>query len=394
MKRYIRKLFCILSAAVMVVSLTACKDGPKAGDTSIIDVTYIYEDEPTDNTSSQPDDTVSDISSIDNSYVGTDNVQYPNTSYDSSYNNYGSVDSPSSSNQQTSSYDDESEKKKMYVDWNQGGKLLQVVQRYSSSKDFVMVMRPTGGNKIFNIAPPKIIKDSNAGISKNIAAAEDMARYMSDSDWIGPHYVNGNWAGGTHYNNASTGYTDEITVKIDGKTVKENTTLYADKLEVSWKNYIYSPGTQRAVIAEQPTLTFDGTVWNVKVDIEFIEDVTWQWYYGMQCVYGPWNGTVSYNGGTPIDITDSNAQTKADSKMCDTMLLRKGNDCLEMRLDRSYGIGDGRYLKDTDEGARTQSWGVAVNGKAYFMLVPPNSNYKIKAGEKVGWRGQYRFYYE
>ena len=85
--------------------------------------------------------------------------------------------------------------KLMYVNYNEASNELEVVQKYSDTEDFVMVMKPLLPNKIFNIAPPKTIKNTSSDISDDISAAALMVG-MAESDWIGPYFDGSYWYGG------------------------------------------------------------------------------------------------------------------------------------------------------------------------------------------------------
>lgn len=299
---------------------------------------------------------------------------------------------------------------KMYVSWDSKTKLLQVAQKYSMFYDFVMVLKPLGPNSIFNIAPPKRIYngDTNRAVSSLLGAAPIVQ--MAESDWFGPHVVNSvsfpipgfsQFTGGTHGASGSedaskgpSGRSDNIALKLDGKPVAGDYEGYSDKLEITWDTYVQALNTlsiQREVLVEHHTMNFDGKIWNFHTEIEFLEEVKWRIYYGAQCVYGPWCERVTYSDGSSYSITGNNAATQSANKLCDTILLNKGNEYLEMYLDSSYGIGDRRYLAGDASGAFTAAYGSATNGKAYFNLVN-GKDWTMEKGQKVSYRGHYRFF--
>ena len=298
----------------------------------------------------------------------------------------------------------------MYVSWETDKKLMQVVQNYSDTEDFVMVMKPTGINNIFNIAPPKTIANTADTISNQVSSATLMAA-MSESDWFGPHIVNeaaagypgwGQFTGGTHGSNGNetgdpTGYSDNIVVKVNGEAATGNVTAYATQLEITWDTYVQAHNRTAAnmdayLLVEHHTMRFDGVTWHVETDIEFKLDALWRTHYGMQCVYGPWNSTISYDSGAAKDISGGNASTSSGSMLTEYMLLNEGGDYLEMYLDNSYGIGDRRYVA-SGNGAFTAAYGSAENGKAYFTLASTTTNgWEVEAGTVASYRGHYRFY--
>ena len=91
------------------------------------------------------------------------------------------------------------------------------------------------------------------------------------------------------------------------------------------------------------------------------------------------------------DITDGDAATESNTRLCDTMLLAKGEHRLEMKLDRTTGLGKGEYVDPDRKGAFTAAYGSAESGKAYFNLISTNG-VTIPAGSETEWRGTYRFY--
>ena len=295
----------------------------------------------------------------------------------------------------------------MYVNWE--NEELKVVQKYSSEKDFVMVMKKLGGNNIFNIASPLAIKNTGKNVSSDIASAVVMDN-LGTSDWFGPHKVyakqdkngdnTGAWTytGGAHnYNNNAnygetgvTGRTANIVVKADGNEVQSGFSDYADSLVVTWDNYIQAfntmkaDGTGREVLVEHHTVTFDGITWYTETEIEFLENVGWSEYYGNQCVVNSiWNERIKYGSQNWQSMS---ADTKASEEKCERMILNGDNDYLEMYLDSSYGLGDRSYL-GADVSAYHKHYG---NDKAYFNLV--DGDYQMTAGTKVAYRGYYRFF--
>ena len=297
----------------------------------------------------------------------------------------------------------------MYVDWDAEKEVLQVVQKYSSVEDFVMVLKRTGPNAIFNIAPPKVIAGASGKVSSNIAEAQEKLA-MAESDWFGAHIVNATsssvhshnqFTGGTHGASGSwdaskgpSGRSDNIRLTVDGKITKDSLHCYASSLEIAWDTYVQAMNTLEVgieVLVEHHTMTFDGVIWQVHTEIEFLQDVKWRCYYGMQCVYGIWADTIRYDNEATQSIMQGEVSTKSGNKKCETITMKKGVDCLEMYLDSSYGIGNRMFVQGADFGAFSHGYGSTVNGKAYFLLVSGN-DWDIAKGDKVGYRGHYRFF--
>lgn len=286
---------------------------------------------------------------------------------------------------------------------------IQTVFKYSPTQDFVMVLEKRGPNKIFNVGTPRAIANKQPKVSSNLDSAGYLYANLGVSDWFGPHVVNalsnadgdrkwGEFTGGSHsyLNNESsgssaTGRTDSIRLMVDGKQY-DSFSGYAERLDIYWDNYIQAANTKkkdgsgREVLIEHYHMSFDGRVWNVECDIEFLENVMWSRYYGMQCVYADWNQSIRYGGEDWIPL---DSDTDAPDKMCDTMVLKRGNHYLEMYMDNSYGLGDRAYVSNNLPGAFSRDYG---NGKAYFQLVNGMEK-RMEAGTTVSYRGYYRFYY-
>ena len=171
--------------------------------------------------------------------------------------------------------------KLMYVNYNEASNELEVVQKYSDTEDFVMVMKPLLPNKIFNIAPPKTIKNTSSDISDDISAAALMVG-MAESDWIGPYFDGSYWYGGTHdHDGNASGRSDNIVLKLDGTVVLGNADTYAESLQISWTNHIYKLGTKEEYFTENITAAFDGEIWSFCDKISFLNDTYLKNYYGL-----------------------------------------------------------------------------------------------------------------
>ena len=296
------------------------------------------------------------------------------------------------------------------------GPKVQVVTKYNSSYDMVMVLRSLGGNNIFNIATPLKIANTSDKVSNDLASASYLIDTLGGSDWFGPHKVyavnnadgdkqgSGGYTGGSHnYNNnenpadaPATGRSTNVRVVVDGVTHSSSFEGYANYVDIYWDTYVQAGNTMKAdgsgreVLVEHHHMTYDGTTWLTDTEIEFLEDVKWVEYYSMQCVNGNnWNGEIKYENGEWISITDSDSNS--NYKFTDTMTMRKNGHYLEMYMDNSYDLGDRRLIdSNTASGAFSRIY--SGFGKSYFYLVNSNNTY-MKQGQTVSYRGHYRFYY-
>lgn len=297
-------------------------------------------------------------------------------------------------------YVDEVESNKesiMYVDYTAASNEFYVVQNYSAAENMVMQLKPTGINKLLNIAPPKFIANNSSKLSADVTSAYERsgAEDTSESDWLGPHFIDYTWFGGTHGTNGEGGYPtafmDNVQIKLNGKSVDaaENIASYAASLTVKWDVYAGATNKEDCYVIEHHTMRFDGRTWHVETELEFNKDCTWNAYYGIQAVCGPFTGVISYDGGEEISLEGSSGySTTSGNADTHNVLMHKNSDYLNMYLDTGYGLGK-RELCDGSDGAFTVTYNAAKNGKAYFRLV---SNAAVKKGDKAALKGSYTFY--
>lgn len=300
----------------------------------------------------------------------------------------------------------------MYI--KRQGDHIQVVQKYSPTKDFVMVLRKMGGNAIFNISNPRAIYNTGSSVSHDLDSSVSFGSDTGESDWFGPHIVAAvknrdgdrqanEFTGGAHNydgnadpsDSTATGRSDNIRLMVDGKET-ENFAGYARQMVLSWDTYVQASNTKKAdgsgreVLVEHHTLMFDGVTWNTEVEIAFLEDVVWSTFYGLQTINFCWNQDIRYDNGAWEPLGSA---TEALSKTCSLITVRNGADHLEMGLDNTYGIGNREYLYGSKTaGAFTRVYGPG-NSKSYFNLVD-GRGWRISGGTTVHFRGHYRFYYK
>lgn len=269
-----------------------------------------------------------------------------------------------------------------------------------------MVMKPIGVNNIFNVAPPKVIADTADTISSDVSSATMLAQ-MTESDWFSPHYVTGyTYTGGTHnYTDTTgaypTGRTSVIEVLVNGQAVNGDYVGSASLVKVNWDNELYLPSTcaedePTVMMVEHYTAWSEGVMWHVECEIEFLIDASWMRYHGMSSVYGAWNGTLTYDGEEPIDIsghTSNGDGTSTTNRTNSSILLKEGAHVLKMYVDNMYGLGNRELVAEGNVTALTAVYNSgAENGKAYFSLV--NGNATVSAGDVFTYRGYYHFYSE
>lgn len=281
--------------------------------------------------------------------------------------------------------------------------------RYSLSSTDLDVRHPYGNGEmsvIFGKRGPNSLPDFkyiNNG-SKNL--------YSNATDWHGPFIVAADanadgdqpdhryFTGGNHnYNNAggmdASATARNLSLKFfaDGGEIADGDTGFASVIEIVWVNRVQAYNTTKAngagreVLEERHRLTFDGTEWKSYVEIEPLEDVHMQTYYGFQATSDTGNWPiVQFIGGAnrkKFTITDY-VQSAPDSagRRSNKLVAHSDTDLLEIEVDRSFDMGAGTAVQPTTHGWRT------ANNKLYSYLVDDKD---MSAGDVYGAVGYWRF---
>lgn len=283
---------------------------------------------------------------------------------------------------------------------------VQIRSKYSESQDIEVTWSKKGANNLFDYQSTSFLENSDEQVSNKKLSN---LFHLSSTDTLGPHRllainnVDGDYAGDTHfsggnhaYDGGSTGSptarTENLQVFVDGELVT-NFSGYADNIKITWENYVQASNTKKAsgegreVIKESYTLEFDGTRYNVKNNIEFLEDVYWEAYYGLQFSYDEkWNGTITYFDDVEESYPTSD-NSKSDSLYTNRIVLSNGSDAVELGLEVEKGIGNKNLVNTQPNGA----FNIAKSNKAYFWLV---DGVKMSQGDIVEFSGYYQFYYQ
>ena len=290
-------------------------------------------------------------------------------------------------------------------------KEINVVSNYNDKFDFVMVLKKMGNNDIFNIYSPYVVDNVGDKPNNNLEGKTlFMGANLGVTDWFGPYIVSADnnkdgdrkmneFTGGNHdYLNGSggsaTGRTESVTLKVNGKEVDGDYEGYADEIDIYWTNYIQANNTKkedgsgREVLKEMYHINYKGdNEWHVDQQIEFLEDVTIQTYYGMQAVNTAWNEKVRFGDG---EWLDGDTTVQSDSESENKITLCKSENYLELDLDTTYGLGKREHMQSLGKTAFVSSYG-KNNSKTYYFIV--QGQQKFSAGTIDGWKGTNKFYY-
>lgn len=274
---------------------------------------------------------------------------------------------------------------------------------YNNNKDISFLLECDGGNNFFDFKRISLIANDSKIVTKNFEGYENL--FMGTTDWFAPYVMralnnangdmisSGHFTGGNHcYTNGSsggtpTGRTISVRAFVDGKQV--NGTGYCNTIRIEWANRVQAYNTKKAdgsgreVLEERHTLIFDGEKWSTYSELEPLEDIVIERYYGLQCsgtstIYknirfigcekrGLFSGTKSSYSGQP-----------------DTIGLEGFGDDhkIIMEIDPTYDLGKREFIGD-NAGVFVESY-----GKAYNQLI---LNKQLNQGDIYRYRGSYIF---
>lgn len=295
--------------------------------------------------------------------------------------------------------------KNMYVKI-ENDKIL-VSSNYNNEIDIILMLSKHGKNSIFNVFNLYKVSDIGELPNDDFSSKKLFLSDISVSDWFGPYIVSaknnadgdrilGEFTGGNHdYLNGSggttTARTNEIVFKVNNKIVNSYDG-YVEYLDIYWTNYVQAyntkkkDGSGREVLKESFHLSYTGNnIWNIEVEIEFLEDVLVNRYYGLQAVNSNWNQSIMF--GADDKWQSITKDIKSNRKEEDAIILKRNNDQLKITIDNSYGLGKREYL-DNDYGAFINVY--PAGSKSYFYLI---KDQEFNKGDIVSYRGTYEFSY-
>lgn len=262
------------------------------------------------------------------------------------------------------------------INWNDGNNKM------------MLVFKPCGVNNLPQIKDLyknniKILDGNTDFISPFIVAG--------DSQFAGDKTESFEFTGGYHgYNGDGTG--TPTARNISYKVVDDN-----NKCKIIVINNIQGfntkkiDGTGKEILQEEIIYTI--TPCKIKVDVK-ITALEWcriSTYMGLQAQNHPWEDRIlicddeTHKQWMNLKQQNINCGNKTQSS-CNKMILNKGNDYLEMKIDSSYGLGKLKYVSDTSP----LMWCADYN-KTYFNLVK-DKDLTLTKNDVICWSGEYKIY--
>lgn len=298
------------------------------------------------------------------------------------------------------------ETRPIYVRKN--GNSISIRNKYNDEHDIEVQWAVRGSNNLFDYQSTSLIENTEATVSKGGGLTQV---HTTSTDTFGPHRIlalnniDGDYTGETHFTGGNhsydgntggtaTGRTENINLIVDGEE-ERNFSGYADEIQIIWDNFIQASntkledGTGREVAKETYSLTFNGEEYIVDYEIEFLEDVFWERYYGLQFSYrDSWNETIVYENADTEDLTYPISEySTSGSQNTEKITLSDGVNYIDITLDNEVGLGTRDYLTNTEWGA----FNIANNNKIYYYLV---DGVNMTAGEIANYKGTLKFYSE
>jgi hypothetical protein len=280
---------------------------------------------------------------------------------------------------------------------------LKVASHYNSEQDLLVTMNLGRGNGLFDFASFKLMP-RDMDIVSGEALAETLL--INGTDYHAPFVVratenadgddigNSTFTGGNHqYNNQGSGSTPtaravSLRFFVDGRETASGSG-YANKIEIRWTNNVQGYNTRKAdgsgreILQERHRLIFDGIKWDEVIELEPLEQIFMNIWYGLQFVYSA-GGNALYPNQRYIGAADRSLHTlessNCGSKNADGIVAFGDKHRIEMMIDTSVDLGKREFTGET--GALCSS------NKAYMFII----DYKqMEAGNVYRLQGSYQF---
>lgn len=285
------------------------------------------------------------------------------------------------------------------VQYHLDNSTLRVASPYTADKDLLVTMNLGRGNGLFDFASFKLIP-RGMDIEQGEAFAETIM--SNGTDWHAPFIVkatnnadgddvgNSYFTGGNHqYNNQGSGSTAtarslSLRFFVDGREVVSEKG-YANKIEIRWVNNVQGyntrkvDGTGREILQERHRLIFDGCEWSETIELEPLEQVFIERWYGLQFVRTPLYPNYRYIGAEDRTLHQGDS-SDCGGKDADGIIAYGDEHRIEMTIDTSVDLGKRELTGET--GA------LCSNGKAYMFIIDWK---QMEAGEVYRLCGGYKF---
>ena len=251
-----------------------------------------------------------------------------------------------------------------------------------------LVFKPCGVNNL-----PQIKDLYKNGIKMLDGNTDFISPFIvaGDSQFAGDKTESFEFTGGYHgYNGDGTG--TPTARNMFYKIVSDN-----NKCKIIVVNNIQGFNTKKAdgsgkeILQEEIIYTISPCKINVDVKITALEWCRISTYMGLQAQNTPWDTKIlicdddTHKQWVSLAYQNINGGNKTQSS-CNKLILNKGNDYLEMKIDNSYGLGKLKYVSDT-----TPLIWCADYNKTYFNLVK-DKDLTLNKNDVICWSGEYKIY--
>jgi hypothetical protein len=244
------------------------------------------------------------------------------------------------------------------VQYHIANNVLKVASHYKEDKDLLVTMDLGRGNGLFDFASFKLMP-RGMDIETGEAFAETLM--ANSTDWHAPFIVkatenadgddieNAYFTGGNHqYNNKGSGSTAtarslSLRFFVDGREVISEKG-YANNIEIRWVNNIQgyntrkSDGTGREILQERHRLIFDGVEWSETIELEPIESVFMERWYGLQFARASLYPNYRYIGAENRAFHQG-ISSESGGKDADGIIAYGDKHRIEMTIDTSVDLG-------------------------------------------------------
>ena len=262
------------------------------------------------------------------------------------------------------------------IKWNDG------------NNNMMLVFKPCGVNNL-----PQIKDLYKNGIKMLDGNTDFISPFIvaGDSQFAGDKTESFEFTGGYHgYNGDGTGTPTarNIFYKVEADNNKCKIIVVNN---IQGFNTKKADGSGKEILQEEIIYTISPCKINVDVKLTALEWCRISTYMGLQAQNTPWDTKIlicdddTHKQWMSLAYQNINGGNKTQST-CNKLILNKGNDYLEMKIDSSYGLGKLKYVSDTSP----LMWCADYN-KTYFNLVK-DKDLTLNKNDVIYWSGEYKIY--